>query len=235
LQTMLGFVDLVFVGQLGPDAIAGVGLGNQLMMLLQVLFMGLAVGNTALVARAIGAKDRREAERIAKQALVIAVLLSVIIGVVGFLFADNIIRVMGATDDVNAIGSGFLRIVSTFSIVISVMLIGGGTLRGSGDTFSPMVITFCINLVNIFFDYSLIFGNFGFPRLGAVGDWRGVHLVRFVQTRLGFETSLARRLGFSPRRDWSHSEHWGAGGSGASRVSDRFSRFQRARDLPRHE
>src|SRR5512140_3229909 len=56
LQTMLGFVDLVFVGQLGADAIAGVGLGNQLMFLLQVLFMGLSVGNTALVARAIGSK-----------------------------------------------------------------------------------------------------------------------------------------------------------------------------------
>src|SRR5512135_2638319 len=65
LQTMLGFVDLVFVGQLGADAIAGVGLGNQLMFLLQVVFMGLSVGNQALVARAIGAGDKRDAERIA--------------------------------------------------------------------------------------------------------------------------------------------------------------------------
>ena len=184
LQTMLGFVDLVFVGQLGPDAIAGVGLGNQLMMLLQVLFMGLAVGNTALVARAIGAKDMREAERIAKQALLIAALSSIGIGIVGFVFADNIIRVMGATDDVTAIGGGFLRIVSTFSIVIALMLVGGGTLRGSGDTFSPMVITFCINLINIFLDYSLIFGNFGFPRLGAVGSAVATTTARAVGTVL---------------------------------------------------
>ena len=170
LQTMLLVCDMIFVGQLGADSIAGVGLGSQLMTLLQVLFMGLAVGNTALVARAIGAQDQREAERIAKQSLLIAVLLSVGIGIIGFLFADNIIRVMGAADDVTAIGGGFLRIVSTFSIVIALMLVGGGTLRGAGDTFTPMWVTGFINIVNIVLDYSLIFGNLGFPRMGAVGS-----------------------------------------------------------------
>src|SRR5512141_3149147 len=79
LQTMLGFVDLVFVGQLGADAIAGVGLGNQLMFLLQVSFMGLSVGNQALVARAIGAGDKEYAQRIAKQSLIIAIVLSLFI------------------------------------------------------------------------------------------------------------------------------------------------------------
>lgn len=170
LQTMLGFVDLVFVGQLGPDAIAGVGLGNQLMTLLQVLFMGLAVGNTALVARAIGAKDKEDAERIAKQSLLITVVMSVAIGLVGFIFSEPIISVMGATGDVTAIGANFLRVVSTFSVAIGVMLIGGGTLRGSGDTRSPMVITGLINIINIVLDYLLIFGNFGFPNLGSTGS-----------------------------------------------------------------
>jgi putative MATE family efflux protein len=208
LQTMLGFVDLVFVGQLGPDAIAGVGLGTQLMMLLQVLFMGLAVGNTALVARAIGAKDMHDAEHIAKQSLVIAVMLSVVIGLIGLMFSDDIIRVMGAADDVTAIGGGFLRIVSTFSIVIALMLIGGGTLRGSGDTFSPMVITFCINLVNIVLDYSLIFGNFGFPRLGAIGSAVatttaraiGAALILYVLFRRGSVLKLALRGGWGFHR-----------------------------------
>src|SRR5512141_1291496 len=78
LQTMLGFVDLVFVGQLGADAIAGIGLGTQMMFLLLVAFMGLSVGNQALVARAIGAKDKAEAERIAKQSLLIAFGISLV-------------------------------------------------------------------------------------------------------------------------------------------------------------
>jgi putative MATE family efflux protein len=170
LQTLLGFVDLVFVGQLGPDAIAGVGLGNQMMFLLQVAFMGLAVGNTALVARAIGARDKPDAERVAKQSLILGVIVSLGVGLIGFLFSDLSISVMGATPEVTRIGGSFLRIVSTFSIVIGIMLIAGGTLRGSGDTRTPMVITAFINVVNVVLDYLLIFGNFGFPQLGPVGS-----------------------------------------------------------------
>lgn len=209
LQTMLGFVDLVFVGQLGADAIAGVGLGNQLMFLLQVVFMGLSVGNQALVARAIGAGDKRDAERIAKQSLVIAVVLSVGIAVIGLFFSDSIIGVMGAAPDVTAIGGGFLRIVSTFSIVIGVMLIGGGTLRGSGDTRTPMVITGLINLVNIALDYALIFGNFGFPRLGPVGSAVATTIARaigalfilYVLFKRGSVLKLPARGGWGFQRD----------------------------------
>ena len=209
LQTMLGFVDLVFVGQLGPDAIAGVGLGNQLMFLLQVLFMGLAVGNTALVARAVGAGDKREAERIAKQSLILGVLISVAVAAIGWVYSYDIIRVMGATDDVTAIGGGFLRVTSTFSVVMALMLIGGGTLRGSGDTRTPMVITGFINFINIGLDYLLIFGNFGFPNLGPVGSAvattiaRGVGavLILFVLFKRGSVLKLPLRGGWRLHRD----------------------------------
>ncbi len=209
LQTMLGFVDLVFVGQLGPDAIAGIGLGTQMMFLLQVLFMGLAIGNTALVARAVGAKDKAEAERIAKQSLVLVVTLSIGIGTLGFFLADPIIRLTGATDSVTAIGGGFLRIVSTFSIVLGVMFIGGGTLRGSGDTRTPMLITGFINLINIALDYLLIFGNLGFPRLGAVGSAVattsaraiGASLILYVLFKRGSILKLPWRGGWGFHRD----------------------------------
>jgi putative MATE family efflux protein len=209
LQTMLGFVDLVFVGQLGPDAIAGIGLGTQMMFLLQVLFMGLAIGNTALVARAIGAKDNTEAERIAKQSLVLVVTLSIGIGTLGFFLADPIIRLTGATDSVTAIGGGFLRIVSTFSVVLGVMFIGGGTLRGSGDTRTPMMITGFINVINIVLDYLLIFGNLGFPRLGAVGSAVattsaraiGASLILYVLFKRGSILKLPWRGGWGFHRD----------------------------------
>ncbi len=209
LQTLLGFVDLVFVGQLGADAIAGVGLGNQLMFLLVVVFSGLSVGNQALVARAIGAKDKPDGERIAKQSLVLVVMLSLVIAAIGLLFADQIIQVMGATPDVTAIGAGFLRIVATFSVVMGIMLIGGGTLRGSGDTRTPMVITGFINIINIVLDYLLIFGNFGFPQLGPVGSAvattiaRGVGavLVLYVLFKRGSVLKLPIRGGWGFHRD----------------------------------
>jgi putative MATE family efflux protein len=209
LQTLLGFVDLVFVGKLGADAIAGVGLGNQLMFLLQVLFAGLAIGNTALVARAIGAGDPADAERVAKQSLVLGAVISVGVAMIGITSSTAIVTVLGATADVTAIGAGFLTIVSVFSIVMSVMLIGGGTLRGAGDTRTPMVITAFVNVVNILLDYLLIFGNFGFPNLGAVGSAvatsvaRGVGAVLIMAAlfRRGSILKLAPRGGWKPHRE----------------------------------
>ncbi len=209
LQTMLMVVDMIFVGRLGADAIAGVGLGGQLTFFLQVLFMGLAVGNTALVARAIGAGDKPEAERIAKQSMLIAVLLSGFIGTGVWLFADQIVMVMGATPEVNAIGGGFLRIVGTFSLTLGIMFVGGGTLRGAGDTRTPMYITGFINVVNIVLAYLLIFGNFGFPQLGALGSAVattiaravGAALVLFVLFKRGSILKLVWRGGWTFHRD----------------------------------
>ncbi len=209
LQTMLGFMDLVFVGKLGADAIAGVGLGSQLMFLLQVSYMGLAVGNQALVARAIGAGDKPTAERVAKQSLLIAVVLSLGVAAVGLVYADSIIRIMGATPEVTAIGGGFLRIVSVFSVTLGIMLIGGGTLRGSGDTRTPMLITAFINVINIALAYVLIFGNLGFPRLGPVGSAVattsaravGAALILYVLFKRGSILKLPVRGGWGFHRD----------------------------------
>lgn len=170
LQTMLGVVDLIFVGKLGADAIAGVGLGSQLMFTLVVAFMGISVGTTALVARAIGRRDPHDAYRVAKQSLVVTAILSVAIAVLGVVFAEPVLNLMGATPTVAQLGSQFLKITSLFSIFIGVMFVAGGTLRGAGDTRTPMLITFFINLVNIALDYGLIFGNFGLPTLGAIGS-----------------------------------------------------------------
>ena len=184
LQTLLGVVDLIFVGQLGPNAIAGVGLGNQLMFLLIVLFMGLAVGNTALVARAIGAKDKPEAERVAKQSLVLTMAFSFVIALIGLFFSDALIRVMGASENVTEIGGSFLRVISVGSVVMGAMFIGSGTLRGAGDTRTPMMITGLVNLINIVLAYLLVFGNFGFPQLGTTGSAVATTLARFVGSLL---------------------------------------------------
>lgn len=169
LQTMLGVVDLIFVGKLGADAIAGIGLGNQLMFTLVVAFMGLGVGSTALVARAIGRKDIRDAQRIAKQSLILTVFISILVAVLGVVFGGRTLDLMGASPPVAKLGGEFLQITALFSIFIGIMFVGGGTLRGAGDTRTPMLITLLINIVNIVLDYALIFGNFGAPQLGAIG------------------------------------------------------------------
>lgn len=167
---MLGVVDLIFVGKLGANAIAGIGLGNQLMFTLVVAFMGLAVGTTALVARAMGARDEHQAHRVAKQSFWLIGVLSLGIAVLGVSLGESILQWMGATPPVAALGSQFLEITALFSIFIGIMIVGGGILRGAGDTRTPMLITAFINVVNIVLDYGLIFGNLGLPELGAIGS-----------------------------------------------------------------
>lgn len=209
LQTMLGVVDLLMVGRLGADAIAGVGLANQIMNLLVVTFAGLAVGNTALVARSVGAGQKAEAERIAKQSLVMGAMLAAVVGIVGFFFNRQIIALLGGSPTVSEQGGRFLQIIATGSIVMMVMLIGGGTLRGSGDTRTPMLITGFINVINIGLAYTFIFGNFGFPALGVAGSALattiartvGSGLILWVLFRRGSVLKLPWRGGWRPRGD----------------------------------
>lgn len=170
LQTMLGVVDLMMVGRLGPDAIAGVGLATQVMNVLLVTFMGLSVGNTALVARFVGAQRKDQAQWVAKQSLVLGGAVSIVVAAFGFLFSKEVISLMGGSPQVSEQGGSFLRIISTFSLVMALGLIASGTLRGSGDTRTPMLVTGFINFVNIGLDYVLIFGKFGFPALGVKGS-----------------------------------------------------------------
>lgn len=184
LQTMLGVVGLIFVGKLGADAIAGIGLGNQLMFTLVVAFMGLGVGTTALVARAIGRKDPHDAQHIFKQSLILTVAISIVLAFLGSFLGEPIMRWMGATPPVASLASEFLRITSLFSIFIGIMFVGSGTLRGAGDTRTPMLITAFINVVNIVLDYALIFGNFGAPELGAIGTAYAATFARGVGAAL---------------------------------------------------
>lgn len=169
LQTMLGVVNMMMVGRLGPASIASIGVAQQIVFTLQVAYSGLAVGNTALVARSIGARDPDQAQRIAKQSLVLGALVAAVITVLGLTFAEHAISLMGASDDMRELAVPYFRTVVLGSMFMMVMFIGNGTLRGAGDTRLPMMITGVINLVNLDLSYLLIFGKLGLPALGING------------------------------------------------------------------
>ena len=169
LQTMLGVVNMMMVGRLGPASIASIGVAQQIVFTLQVAYSGLAVGNTALVARSIGAKDPDQAQRIAKQSLVMGAVIAGVITVAGLAFADGAISLMGASPDMVELAVPYFRTVICGSLFMMVMFIGNGTLRGAGDTRLPMMITAVINLINLDVGYVLIFGKLGLPALGIDG------------------------------------------------------------------
>lgn len=180
LMTLVSMADMIMIGRLGPWAITSVGLSNQPMFVAMSVFMALNVGATALVARATGAKRPEEAAAVARQALVIASILGAVLSVLGYLYATPIISWMGAEADVIGPGSSYLRIVAAGLLFQGATISLTASLRGAGDTKTPMSINIVANVVNVIFNYLLINGHFGFPRLEVAGAAVATTLSRIV-------------------------------------------------------
>ena len=195
------------VSRLGADALAGVGVGNQLMQVGISTFFAVSTGTTVLVAYNIGAGNPREAGQAAKQSYFIGILLSMIVAVLGFLFSAPLIRLLGAEPAVVTEGAKFLRIEALGTIFLVTMFISSGILRGSGDTRTPMLVTLSINFINVGVSLPLIFGLGPLPHLGVVGAACGNIVARFIgcvvlvsivwRGRRG--VSIAGRPGWKPR------------------------------------
>jgi len=164
LAMMVGLVDTFLVGHLGAPALAAVGLATQWVMMSNVFFSAVGTGGTALIARMIGACDPDSANRVLRQALLLAVLMGVITTVPGLLLAGPAVALMGA--------------VSTSFLLASVTFVGNACLRGAGDTRTPLVIMAIVNVINIVVAWTLINGAFGLPRLGVAGSALGAMAAR---------------------------------------------------------
>jgi putative MATE family efflux protein len=180
LLTVMGMISMMMVGRLGPSAMAGVGAANQILNLSIVIFNGLAVGTTALVARRVGSGDRVSAQAAIAQSLGIGTLASLVIAIVGFVVAEPVLRLMGTEPEVAVDGAVYLRGVMAATPLMVVTLIANGGLRGSGDTRTPMIVTAAANVANVLVAYPLIFGIGGLPALGIAGAAWGIVVARLV-------------------------------------------------------
>ncbi len=178
LETLLGIVDTFLVAGLGAVAIAGVGAGLQVMFFLISALSALAVGNAVLVAQAVGARDTAQAGRLGRQSLIWSVIFSIPLALVGYLLAHPIVSIFGLEPAVATIGAQYLQVTMGTIVVLVALFIGGGVLRGAGDSRTPMLVTALANLVNIALAYGLIYGHFGLPQLGAVGSAWATFLAR---------------------------------------------------------
>lgn len=169
LMTLVSMADMIQVGRLGPWAITSVGLSNQPIFIAMSVFMSLNVGATAIVARSIGAKKTDEAFATARQALVMASMFGVVLGALGMWFAPSLLRMMGAEADIMVPGTGYLRIVAAGLVFQGATVSLNASLRGAGDTRTPMSVNIVANLVNVVGNFILINGYLGFPRLEVAG------------------------------------------------------------------
>jgi putative MATE family efflux protein len=169
LQTLNSFMDRGFVGTLGPDALAAVGVGSQLMFLIFSFGMSISVGATALVARFTGAGDKDEARVAGNQALWIAAILALLCDAGMFLGCHGAVHLMKLSPSAATLCETYIRLCLLGVPGLFVMLILIGTYRGIGDTVTVLLVSVAVNIVHLSGDFVLIFGHFGAPKLGLPG------------------------------------------------------------------
>lgn len=180
LQTLFNVVDMIFVGKLGAEAIAAVSMSGIIMMLIITVAIGLSVGTTAMVARFIGANDTEQANNVAMQSLILGGVIFVLLAVFGTIFAEPLLRLIGAKQEVLKLSVTYLRIIFVGSITMLVLFQGGAILRGAGDAVTPMKILILSTILNLILDPLLIFGIWIFPRLEVRGAAYATVLARGV-------------------------------------------------------
>src|SRR5215470_2522343 len=169
LESLFAVVDVFWVGRLGADAIATVGLTESMLSLVMAVGFGLSLSTTAMVARRIGEEDPEGAAVAGVQAIVIGLALSAMVGLPCLFYAPNLLRLMGASPQVVATGSGYARIALGGGGVIMMLFLNNAIFRGAGDAAIAMRLLWVSNIINLILDPCLIFGWGPFPKLGVTG------------------------------------------------------------------
>src|ERR1043166_5610998 len=169
LESLFAVVDVFWVGRLGANAVATVGLTESLLSLIFAVCIGLSMSTTAMVARRIGEKDPQGAAVAGVQAIVLGLITSVAIGIPCFIYAPQLLRLMGASNDIVTMGGGYARIALGGSGAILLLFLNNAIFRGAGDAAIAMRLLWVSNLINLILDPCLIFGWGPFPRLGITG------------------------------------------------------------------
>lgn len=149
LESVFAVVDMYFVGKLGANAIATVGLTESIMFLVYSLAMGISIAATAIVARRVGEKKPEAAANAGVQAIVLSVIVALVFGVCGIIFAGDILALMGAQPDVVAVGTPFTRTMLGGSVVVVLIFVINGVFRGAGDATMAMRSLWIASLINI--------------------------------------------------------------------------------------
>lgn len=169
LANLTQMLNMVMVGRLSPEAVATVGLTNQPFFLFLALFSTLNVGTTVIVARSIGSGRLEDANRAAGQAFLLNILLSVMLMAFGYTFAADLLRLMGGSEEVVAQGLSYAKLVFLSLGFTTIAMSFSATLRGAGDTRTPMKINVVANLLVVLLGFPLIYGMGSFGGFGIAG------------------------------------------------------------------
>lgn len=169
LQRSVGIVDIFLVGGLGASSIAAVGIAQIMVFVVMSVSWGINVGVTVQVAQLWGAERKGDAAKAAYQAILLAVCAAAFITVLGLSFGDRIALLLGANAEVHGILLDYTKVIFSFIIFTISINVLTGIMHGTADTKTPLYAIMIVNVLHVVVAYPLIYGLYGFPKLGVKG------------------------------------------------------------------
>ena len=169
LVMLLGAVDTVMLSRYSDNSVAAVGLDNQLMSLVFLVYQFFSMGAAILCAQYIGAGLRQRLVQVVGVALVVNLVLGLVVSALLFFYAEQLLLLMGLRPELMSDGLVYLRLTGALSFVQALSLTFSASLRSADKVVYPMMVTGVVNVLNIVGNYALIFGRWGCPQLGVEG------------------------------------------------------------------
>ncbi|PYZ97407.1 MATE family efflux transporter [Alteribacter lacisalsi] len=169
LHMLMGNADTLMLSQYDDNAVAAVGVANQIMSVIIVMFGFVAMGTTILIAQYLGARQERQAGQIAVVSIAANLVFGLVLSLVLFVFGPQILGVMNLPPELMDTALMYLRIVGGFAFIQALIMTAGAIIKSHGFTKDAMWITLGMNVLNVIGNYLLIFGPGMFPELGATG------------------------------------------------------------------
>jgi putative MATE family efflux protein len=185
----LGFVDVLMIGQLGEKTVAAVGICNQIILLQIFLVFGIAGGAGVYTAQLWGRRFIKTIKQILSLGLKLSFTFALLMSCISFFFPAELLSAFTSDADVIAIGADYFRIACFGSLFISFTSVYSAVLRSTKFVRPPLIASSIALGLNTFLNYALIFGNFGFPKMGVVGAAYATVIARLVEFLMLFTIS----------------------------------------------
>lgn len=200
----VGLVNTGMVGHLSATAIGAVGLTNRATMVAWALFQAVSTGATVLVAQSIGSGRRDRAKTVASQALLFGTSSVVTLALIFAVFGAKVLSIFKPDPSLLATATAYLRIVVIGMPAVGIMTAAGASMRGAGNTRTPMLIAVFVNLINLAGNSVLIYGRLGFPALGITGSAISTVTAQWIGTSLALFAVMGKNspLGLVWRGPW---------------------------------
>ena len=203
LVMMLGAVDTFMLSRYSDNSVAAVGVVNQLMNLVFLLFEVISIGTSILCSQYIGAGRRDKVIQVVGISLIFNLFSGLLLSLGLYSFAGSLLQMMGLRPDLMSDGLPYMKIVGGFAFLQAISLSLSASLRSADKAKYPMYVSMVVNVLNIIGNYSLIFGKFGMPALGVEGAAISTSLCRFVSVVLLFVILFKKHIPSFPKELFS--------------------------------